>query len=914
MKINNLFMEFFGDSLATILTNQYGLAPILPNGAQTHIQVSGFHVEDGVVIGINLNANKQAGEILVTLANYPTKLNTLQYILANNNKEVTSFGLQPNDMPELGYLDISGCSLTELTQPLNNLQTLYAQGNAIKEMSLGSCPYLEILDSSNNQLTKFETLGNCDQLHSLYLYNNRLPTIDITHDLPNLETLHLQKNKLNNFPAHRQLKFKNLKQLYLQDNPLADIPKDYHPTEFIYVAENSIDFWNDQIEFRKGNTKNTRVKIVLIGNGRVGKTSLYKRLAGKDFEPNEPSTHKIERYTLDITHLNKVEIKDFTASLWDFGGQAIYLATHQFFLTPDALYLIVSTDDIHYYKYCERDKPTTHNSTVEQPPKQKEYWIDMVNRHAGNSPIIFVHTHAKKRNFTTEIVNQKECYAINFNADPQEKDYDKYLEDLQDKITDNLNEHPNLLGELIAKTYNNLRLAIEELSKIQPKITKQKFDAICKDCEIDDNNYDSALQYLVRKGVVIHISKQEGLKNTIFIDPDWLLERVYKIIDNDLIGSEGRFRKSFLLEILKEGNDTLEDTNTKANELLELLTHFKLIFEDKDPEEKQENERYYVAPQYLSAELRGAARILKNLVMEKLNKKPGFYFRFPNFVPDHLMVQFVSTYGPLANQVYWRNGICFSGQNTIAVLELDEANNTLSIFSDGSMDGQRLERQVFDYLCELSGKNTKTELSIDGTNFINIAKLKDHDLQKTAISCTNSETESIANIKRFVQKIENNELRENIITGTELINPNHGSQESKTGDTYYFYGNLIYGDMSNKEINNNAPVGVQVNGGKVPDGNFTIHQGSKIELPDYDMALAVKELTALLAEMNKCNTQTTEAYVDLSLVSQAKDAAAKGDKQTTFQYLKQLRSFGYGVAQGMTGNGLYELIKVLLGV
>lgn len=35
----------------------------------------------------------------------------------------------------------------------------------------------------------------------------------------------------------------------------------------------------------------------------------------------------------------------FTANIWDFGGQQIQYMTHQFFLTPSAVYVLVSAND-----------------------------------------------------------------------------------------------------------------------------------------------------------------------------------------------------------------------------------------------------------------------------------------------------------------------------------------------------------------------------------------------------------------------------------------------------------------------------------------------------------------------------------------------------------------------------------------
>ena len=77
--------------------------------------------------------------------------------------------------------------------------------------------------------------------------------------------------------------------------------------------------------------------MILIGRGEVGKTSLVKRLLGKGFDPKQDKTQgiRIDQWPLTIRD------EEILLHIWDFGGQEIMHATHQFFLTKRSLYLVV---------------------------------------------------------------------------------------------------------------------------------------------------------------------------------------------------------------------------------------------------------------------------------------------------------------------------------------------------------------------------------------------------------------------------------------------------------------------------------------------------------------------------------------------------------------------------------------------
>src|SRR5208337_3412245 len=94
-----------------------------------------------------------------------------------------------------------------------------------------------------------------------------------------------------------------------------------------------------------------RVRAIFIGHGEVGKTSLIRALHGEDVvEGNEAMTQGIattdSSYKLDeqagvFTRVTAFKEADLTVHFWDFGGQVMAHATHQFFLRSKCLYVIV---------------------------------------------------------------------------------------------------------------------------------------------------------------------------------------------------------------------------------------------------------------------------------------------------------------------------------------------------------------------------------------------------------------------------------------------------------------------------------------------------------------------------------------------------------------------------------------------
>jgi internalin A len=161
----------------------------------------------------------------------------------------------------------------------------------------------------------------------------------------------------------------NLKKLDLRQNQLPISPE-VLGSPVRHQEPGSIEqIFNYCRQLRSGNVRPlNEAKLLLIGQGSVGKTSLINRLIDNTFNPNQPQTDGLNVTTWSVY----VNSKDVRLNVWDFGGQEIYHATHQFFLTKRSLYLLV----------C--------NCRTSEEENRLEYWLKLIESFGGQSPVIIV--------------------------------------------------------------------------------------------------------------------------------------------------------------------------------------------------------------------------------------------------------------------------------------------------------------------------------------------------------------------------------------------------------------------------------------------------------------------------------------------------------------------------------------------
>jgi internalin A len=224
-------------------------------------------------------------------------------------------------------------------EKLTRLTYLDLKTSQIQDTSfLSKLTSLNSLNLGSTHIHNISFFENLTDLTSLDLSYNKIHDITVLEKLIRLTSLKLFRNQINAFPRF-SLGLPFFRDMCLVANPILDIP--FEIIEQINCFRDARNWFHD---LEQGKQENHEVKIILIGNGRVGKTCILKRLVFGTYGKEEPSTHAInlERWEIEQPSLKRPDKKEkLTVNIWDFGGQDIYHATHRLFMQSRALYLLV---------------------------------------------------------------------------------------------------------------------------------------------------------------------------------------------------------------------------------------------------------------------------------------------------------------------------------------------------------------------------------------------------------------------------------------------------------------------------------------------------------------------------------------------------------------------------------------------
>jgi internalin A len=129
-----------------------------------------------------------------------------------------------------------------------------------------------------------------------------------------------------------------LEELFLYQSRLSDAPAEV-------LSQSDSDNCHDTLrphyeDLAAGSVAASDVKLMILGNGRVGKTQICRRLRGEDYDETVSSTHGT--IVMSAGHPTRKGEDELRLNIWDFGGQDIYHSTHALFMRGNAIFMLVS--------------------------------------------------------------------------------------------------------------------------------------------------------------------------------------------------------------------------------------------------------------------------------------------------------------------------------------------------------------------------------------------------------------------------------------------------------------------------------------------------------------------------------------------------------------------------------------------
>jgi internalin A len=547
------------------------------------------------------------------------------YLPANSITEIK--GLEA--LTRLTELDLSQNRLAEIKglEKMTQLKELYLSGNQSAEIKgLGKLTQLTHLDLSDNGITEITGLESLAQLIELQLSGNKITKTKGLQTLVNLNKLLLENNSIIEIPEQLlevgqpiswTTTYDGESGIYIGGNAIMTPPLD-----IVKQGDEAIREYFKQLK-KSGAERLNEAKLILLGDGRSGKTSLANRLLGKELPKEADRTVGVD-IVIGAYNFPLANGKDFKINIWDFAGQDKYKTLHQLFYTDSSLYVMVA----------ESGNMTT----------DFDDWFQTAELFGEGSPLVLVlnefkagigmgsfdSTHWKKQ--FPELL--KEVFTVDLGTKQNFPAVEEYIRLLAQTLPHAQSPFP--------ANWAAIRRILNERRNEQ-YITLKEYLEICKGNDLPERESALILSSILHKvGDCLHYQKSGLLKQFIILKNEWATDAVYKILDDSVVASKkcGFFDMKDVERIWH--SDEYRDMRPQ---LLELMKQFKLAYQLPGREE-------FVTPPLLPPG-RPENILLPNLDSLEL------YIEY-EFLPKALLTQFIVTrHTDIAEgrTLVWRHGV-----------------------------------------------------------------------------------------------------------------------------------------------------------------------------------------------------------------------------------------------------------------
>lgn len=488
---------------------------------------------------LNLSSNQ-----LTTLPDSLRQLTHLQSVDMRTN-QLTTLPISLTQLTQLHSLDLSNNQLTAVPESLGQLMQLRSlnlsnnQLTALPE-SLSQIAQLRDLDIWGNNFSSLPaTIGSLRKLEHLFCDHlagdfspllRKLPNLtelgyarsdlvcipDWVSELGTLQTLLLIDNLLTDLPP-TIARLSNLEKLELRGNPL-------NP-ELAAAYEQGLDSVKRYLrELGKGARKRYEAKLLILGDGNEGKTCVSRAIRGLPFQPQVTTRGvDVEQWQFEHPDYAGDGEKKITLNIWDFEGQEINHQTHQFFLTTQALYLLV-------FKCREQF-----------PMDRAEYWLDTIRARAPLAKIAIVISESEERTpyvprdkfqeYRDLFAGENWLFAVGCKDNSGISNLQEFLKRSAADL--------EFMGREWPESYSRAEEAIKDKAKKGTShITRGQLYDTFRESSIDESIFKDLGGSMSTVGVMTQFPDCPDLRDFIVLQPQWLTKAISEIMENRQLESD----------------------------------------------------------------------------------------------------------------------------------------------------------------------------------------------------------------------------------------------------------------------------------------------------------------------------------------------------------------------------------------
>jgi internalin A len=465
-----------------------------------------------------------------------------------------------------------------------------------------------------------------------------------------LRTLDLEDNHLGELPIGLD-KLPNLQVLCLHNNESLNIPAELlGPTwgvainrkALLHRPSETLGYFYRAHKLKKRPLN--EAKVLLVGRGGAGKTSLCKRLLFNDFDEGEDKTPGIQVSEWPL----RCGQDSFKLNIWDFGGQEIMHATHQFFLTERSLYALVV------------------DAREDQQDANIDHWLRLVTAYGGGSPALVVINKCDQHPLDLDERGLRQKFPCIRQFIRTDCKTEHGLLELRAAIERESFALPDARTPF-PETWFAIKRRLEAMS--DDYIAYEEYQRLCASSgEADPSNQDALIGFLRDLGSILYFREEPRLCSLGVLRPDWATQGIYQLLNSTALKSSGGVLDIAQLSQLLDDN---KYPRHRHDYLIALMDKFQLCYELPNTRHSR-----YLLPELLPKEM-------PELPEWKIASCLCFEYHY-NILPEGLLPRFIVRKHSLSNgAVKWRHGVELRHGESRALVQADVQERRVRIAVSG---------------------------------------------------------------------------------------------------------------------------------------------------------------------------------------------------------------------------------------
>jgi internalin A len=692
-----LLINFSGTELPSWLASLTGLEELHIRGSGPEVAVFPVLIEMPFLryLGLHVCGLRTIPEEIGALTNLDVlelsgnQITELPPSIANlGNLQVLDLGMNPllalpesfGDLHELTHLYIWGHQFSEMPSALRGLRNLQ-----VLDLSTGGTANIRDSDTidlrpSEPRIIYTRTIGSPPERYRKRF--NALPSwLDVA--LPDLRELYLGGHSISNLPGRLPgngklqrlflsdnglgkiseaiLECQELKLLDLRGNHIADVPAELQRLEqllYLDLTDNPLPIPPEVLEkpdepraifvYTSGLRETTRslneAKLLIVGEGSVGKTSLVNRLVHSKYAGNQTKTEGI-----DVTRWRIAGGGDEIAvNIWDFGGQEIMHATHQFFLTKRSVYALVI------------------DARQGEEQNRIEYWLKLIQGFSYGSPVII-------------IGNKSDQSVLDIDQRGLKAKYDNIVDiislscltgngvgDAIALLTQTITQLPHV-GDLLPTAFFEIKQYLEELEANY--LAFDEYERLCISKGVTTKSAQELLiGFLHDLGTVLCFRDDPRLADTNILNPSWVTGGVYRLLNSNVAAQ----RKGLLAwQDIDQILDCDDYPSSRRFFIIDMMKRFELCYEA---------DQIFLIPDLLTKEEPDTG------VWDDALHFEVRYDVLPSSIISRLIVRMSAS---ISKGTVWRTGMVLALDRNRALVKGDREDAVIRIEVSGPKNGRR---------------------------------------------------------------------------------------------------------------------------------------------------------------------------------------------------------------------------------